>query len=107
MPLRPTALLALALTAAGVAGMGELSRGEGRPAADLAVKITSPLGRTGLVDRIRIVAQVQHRDGVQLGPVKFFVDSTLLGEDGDGAPYAIEWTDTNPFEPREISVEVS
>jgi VWFA-related protein len=75
--------------------------------AGLSVKITSPLGRTGLVDRIRIVAQVQQRDGAQLLPVKFFIDSTLFGEDRDGPPYAVEWTDANPFEPREISVEVT
>ncbi len=79
---------------------------EGRSSA-LSVKITSPLGRTGLIERIRIVAQVQHRDETQLQPVRFFVDNTLLGEDGDGPPYAVEWTDANPFEKREITVEVS
>ena len=74
---------------------------------NLSVKITSPLGRTGLVQRIRIVAQIEHRDDRQLQPVRFFVDSELLGEDADGPPYALEWTDANPFEAREISVEVS
>lgn len=74
---------------------------------NLSVKITSPLGRTGLVQRIRIVAQIEPRDERQLQPVRFFVDSELLGEDADGPPYALEWTDANPFEAREISVEVS
>jgi Ca-activated chloride channel family protein len=76
-------------------------------ASELSVKITSPLGRTGLLERIRIVAQVQHRDGGELQPVRFFVDNTLLGEDTDGPPYAVEWTDANPFEKREIAVEVT
>jgi Ca-activated chloride channel family protein len=74
---------------------------------ELSVKITSPLGRTGLLERIRIVAQIQHREGSELQPVKFFVDNALLGEDTDGPPYAVEWTDSNPFEKREISVEVT
>jgi Ca-activated chloride channel homolog len=73
---------------------------------DLKVQITSPLGRTGIPERIRIVAQVTTPDGVQLEPVRFFIDSVLLGEDKDGPPYAIEWTDENPFEAREIAVEV-
>jgi VWFA-related protein len=53
------------------------------------------------------VAQVQHREDSELQPVRFFVDSALLGEDTDGPPYALEWTDANPFEASEISVEVS
>jgi VWFA-related protein len=35
------------------------------------------------------------------------VDGTLLQTDVDGAPYAVEWTDENPFERREIAVAVS
>ncbi len=81
--------------------------GKGQDRADLSVRITSPLGRTGLIQRVRIVAQVQHRDDRTLQPVRFFVDAALLGEDVDGPPYALEWTDDNPFEAREISVEVS
>ena len=73
---------------------------------DLSVEITSPLGRTGIPERIRIVARVRAADGTQLEPVRFFIDSVLLGEDKDGPPYALEWTDENPFEPREIAVEV-
>ena len=70
----------------------------------LTVEITSPKGRTGIPERIRIVAQVLS-DDVRLDSVRFFIDNVLLGEDKDGPPYAIEWTDENPFEPREIAVE--
>ena len=79
----------------------------GREAAPaLSVEITSPKGRTGIPERIRIVAQVVAPDPGQLEPVRFFIDNVLLGEDKDGPPYAIEWTDENPFELREIAVEV-
>jgi VWFA-related protein len=73
--------------------------------ATLAVHITSPLGRTGFAGPIRIVAQVHHRENVRLQGVKIFVDEKLLGETKDGPPFAIEWTDDNPFEAREISAE--
>ena len=72
----------------------------------LAIRITSPLGRTGIQGPIRIVAQIQHHPGSQLQPVKFFVDHKLHGETKDGPPYAVEWTDENPYEGREISAEV-
>jgi Ca-activated chloride channel family protein len=39
--------------------------------------------------------------------VRFFVNETLLSEDTDGPPYAVEWADENPFEPTEIAVEAS
>jgi Ca-activated chloride channel family protein len=73
---------------------------------DLAVRITSPLGRTGGVGSVRIVAQIQPRPGSVLAPVRFYVDSTLFKTDADGPPYAVEWFDENPFERRELSVEV-
>jgi VWFA-related protein len=94
-------LLALLLFAA-ERPSGTHSRAE----SELSVRITSPLGRTGVTERIRIVAQVRHEPDLQLGPVRFFIDQKLLGEDVDGPPYAVEWTDENPFEPREIAVEV-
>jgi Ca-activated chloride channel family protein len=72
---------------------------------DLAVRITSPLGRTGLVERVRIVAQISGPDGLNLESVRFFVDNGLVGQVNNGPPFAIEWTDDNPFEPRDISVE--
>lgn len=71
----------------------------------LTVRITSPLGRTGIHGPIRIVAQIQHQPGAHLQPVKFFVDRKPHGETKEGPPYAVEWTDENPYEGREISVE--
>jgi Ca-activated chloride channel family protein len=75
-------------------------------AEELAVRITSPLGRTGGVGSVRIVAQIQSREGVTIGPVRFYVDGTLFKTDSDGPPYAVEWSDENPFEKRELAVEV-
>ena len=72
----------------------------------LTVRITSPLGRTGMHGPIRLVAQVRHAPEVRLQPVKFFVDGRLQGEAIEGPPFAVEWTDENPYEPREISAEV-
>ena len=72
----------------------------------LSVRITSPLGRTGGIGAVRIVAQIRPAPGTVLGAVRFYVDGTLLNSDEDGPPYAVEWTDENPFERRELSVEV-
>jgi VWFA-related protein len=71
-----------------------------------AIKITSPTGRTGVSGGVRIVARITVPDGVTLGPVKFFVDGEQVGEDTDGPPYAVEWADENPFETRQIAVQV-
>ncbi len=71
------------------------------------VRVTSPLGRTGLTGPIRIVAQVTTPVESGVVPVKFFVDDKLLGEDTDGAPYFVEWVDENPYEAREIRAEVT
>jgi Ca-activated chloride channel family protein len=75
-------------------------------ASGLPVRITSPLGRTGGVGSVRIVAQIQPRPGSVLAPVRFYVDNTLFKTDTDGPPFAVEWFDENPFERRELSVEV-
>ena len=75
-------------------------------AVDLPVRITSPLGRTGGIGAVRIVAQIQPPQGAVLRPVRFFVDGTLYKIDDDGPPYAVEWVDENPFERRELAVEV-
>ena len=77
----------------------------GRPAAQetpLSVRITSPLGRTGLSGPIRIVAQLAPAPSVAHG-VWFYVDGKLL-RNVDAPPYAVEWVDENPFERREITV---
>ena len=84
-----------------------VSTGAAAGRSPLSVRITSPLGRSGVPGSIRIVAQVRAEDGSEVGPVKFFVDGQLLQTDTDGAPYAVEWVDENPFERREIAVSVS
>ena len=72
------------------------------------MRITSPLGRTGSSGSIRIVAQVQPRRTPRTSdPVRFFVDGQLFRTDSDGPPYVVEWVDENPFERREIAVEVT
>ena len=73
----------------------------------LSVQITSPLGRTGISGPTRIVARVSSAPGTVVSAVQFFVDGHLIGEDTDGAPFAVEWVDDNPFAPREISVTVA
>ena len=73
----------------------------------LSVRITSPLGRTGLPGTIRIVAQVYHRASAPPGQVRFYVDDQLLRSVDQGPPYAVEWVDDNPFERREIAVEAT
>jgi Ca-activated chloride channel family protein len=75
------------------------------------LRITSPLGRTGLPGTIRIVARL---DGLiyprflaepKPVPVRFFVDDVLLSSDEDGPPYEALWVDDNPFEPRRLTAE--
>jgi VWFA-related protein len=73
-----------------------------------AIKITSPLGRSGLPGTIRIVARL---DGMPSSdtpvPVKFAVDGKPLSTDTDGPPYEATWVDENPFEAREITAEAT
>jgi Ca-activated chloride channel family protein len=73
--------------------------------APLAIRITSPLGRTGATGAIRIVAQVNAASDAPVTAVRFFVDNVLLGEAKKGPPWGIDWTDENPFEAREIRAE--
>jgi hypothetical protein len=73
----------------------------------LTVRITSPMGRTGILGPVRIVAQVGTTTDTPLQSVKFFVNQTLVGEDGEGPIYAVEWSDDNPFEATEIRVEAT
>jgi VWFA-related protein len=72
----------------------------------LSVRLTSPLGRTGTPGAVRIVARVQGGSPATLGPVRFLIDGELYKTKADGPPYVVEWVDENPFERREISVEV-
>ncbi|MFB3855353.1 MAG: VWA domain-containing protein [Vicinamibacterales bacterium] len=69
------------------------------------VQITSPQGRTGLPGVVRIVAQIRNEGGPGVRVVRFYVDGDLVGTVEKGPPYAVEWTDGNPFEPRHIVVE--
>jgi hypothetical protein len=55
------------------------------------VRITSPLGRTGVPGVIRVVAQVQTDADRGVVPVHFFVDNVSIGDDLDGPPYVVEW----------------
>jgi VWFA-related protein len=73
---------------------------------ELTVRITSPLGRTGVTARTRIVAEVHAPRGAEVA-ARFFVDGELLGVASSGPPYAVEWFDDNPFERRELRVEVA
>src|SRR5262249_1156565 len=73
----------------------------------LSLRITSPLGRTGLAATVHIVAQIAIPTGVALSPVQFYVDGKPVGSVDDGPPYAVTWTDGNPFEPREIRVQAT
>jgi len=97
---------AAALAAAVAAGGLLLAEGQRSGEPPLEVAITSPLGRTGLAGPIRIVARVKAQAGVALSLVRFYVDGEPVGDDKDGPPYAVEWTDDNPFVPREIVVDV-
>jgi hypothetical protein len=72
----------------------------------LSVRLTSPLGRTGTPGAVRIVARIQPASGATIGPVRFLIDGTLYKTKDDGPPYVVEWVDDNPFERREITVEV-
>lgn len=92
-----------------VLGVGAGAAQQSRPPGDrvpLSIKITSPLGRTGLTGAIRIVARITGDPRSVISPVQFYVDGKLIGEDKDGQPFAVEWVDENPFEPREIAAAV-
>jgi Ca-activated chloride channel family protein len=97
-------LVAIFAAVAGASGLSPNVTADNTP---LTVRITSPLGRTGTLGRVRIVAQVGHADDTPPQSVKFFVNRTLVGEDGEGPVYAVEWSDDNPFEATEITVEAT
>ena len=102
--MRPASVFARVLVVA-IAAAGFATEAAAEPSTK--VKLTSPLGRTGLTGPIRIVAQVTTLVENGVVPVKFFVDDKLLGEDADGAPYFVEWVDENPYEARVIRAEVT
>jgi VWFA-related protein len=100
--MRAAAAICATLAAAVAASADRLSAA---PPPVATVRITSPLGRTGLPGPIRIVAQVQQAEHVRLKPVRFYIDEKLFGQAEVGPPFAVEWVDDNPFEPREIVAE--
>ncbi len=89
---------ALAILLAGVAVQSQSS-------SSISVRITSPLGRMGEPGTVRIVGQVRTASGRSVSAVRFSVDGALVGTLTEGPPYAVEWTDDNPFQRREIVVE--
>jgi VWFA-related protein len=97
------ALAAALAAAAAVSQTGVAAAGAGQ--SGLSVRITSPLGRMGQPGSVRIVGQIRPAPGRSVAAVRFSVDGTLLGSVTSGPPYAIEWTDENPFQRREIVVE--
>ena len=66
------------------------------------IRITSPLGRTGLTGTIRIVARFETTGDKLPERVEFLVDQVPLATDSDGPPYEALWVDDNPFERREL-----
>ncbi|MGE0814457.1 MAG: VWA domain-containing protein [Vicinamibacterales bacterium] len=91
---------------AAVAALVALAAGADAAGQDTRVRITSPLGRTGVPGVIRVVAQVETPAEGGVVPVHFFVDGQSIGDDTDGPPYVVEWEDQNPYEAREIRVDV-
>jgi Ca-activated chloride channel homolog len=75
------------------------------------LRITSPMGRTGAPASVRIVAQVQWPPEAAAHPrplhFRFLVDGAVIGTLDSGPPYAVTWSDENPFESREIVVEAA
>ena len=78
----------------------------GAAQATASIEITSPLGRTGLPGKVRIVARVATAKSDVIPQVRFYVDDVLIGTDTDGAPYAVEWDDKNPYERARLRAEL-
>ena len=78
----------------------------GAAQATASIEITSPLGRTGLPGKVRIVARVATAKADVIPEVRFYVDDVLIGTDADGAPYAVEWDDKNPYERARLRAEL-
>jgi Ca-activated chloride channel family protein len=103
VPVR-SALFRLALLALFAVALSVRPHGEEPPPS---IRITSPLGRIGSFTNLRIVAQVISAPGVVIEAVRFYVDGQLYKTVSDGPPYAVEWVDENPFEQRELAVDVT
>jgi hypothetical protein len=101
--MKPVIISAVILALATSFGHAQESVGvASSPVAMPTLRITSPLGRTGAPATVRIVAQVQWQ-GDASGHVRplhlrFLVDGAVVGTVESGPPYAVSWTDENPFE---------
>ena len=73
----------------------------------LSVRITSPQGRLASPGAIRIVAQAVAPPDARVANVAFFVGDQAIGVDTEGPVYAVEWTDSNPFDAVTIRVQAS
>lgn len=104
-------MIALAISLPAVAAaQDEPAAGSARaPDRESSLRITSPMGRTGVTTRVRIVAQATLPPGAVISAVSFYVDGALVGtvEPNDGPPYAVDWLDDNPMLPREIVVQAA
>jgi Ca-activated chloride channel family protein len=97
-------LVATFVAALAIAGTVIVALGARADDRSPSLRITSPLGRTGLPGTIRIVARL---DGERIAtPLQadFYVDKLYLTSDTDGAPFEAHWNDDNPFERRELMV---
>jgi len=100
-------LITLMLCAGWTALGSRVVRAEQEPSesvTDWALKITSPLGRTGVISKVRIVAQIRLPRNPTPIHAWFYVDGKLVGE-ALAPPYSVDWVDENPFEKREIVVQ--
>jgi VWFA-related protein len=97
--MRVRRLLVAGLVALAVSVGASASASDDAPA----LRITSPLGRTGLPGTIRIVARLDGSDKRLPTKVDFLVDNMPLTSDTDGPPYEALWSDDNPFERRELT----
>ena len=86
---RASLIVVLMVAIAALVGIpGQQSGKSGDVAPSL--RITSPLGRTGLVTTVHIVAQITVPPGFVLSPVQFYVEGKLVGTVDDGPPYAVD-----------------
>jgi VWFA-related protein len=104
---RERARLSVALLALAIALDGSVHAllGAGGNPHPATIEITSPLGRTGLPGKVRIVARITTSKPDTVVAVRFYVDNVLIGTDTDGPPYAVEWDDTNPYERTRLRAE--
>jgi VWFA-related protein len=88
-------------------GTGAFHGASGTGVAAASLRITSPLGRTGLTGKIRIVAQLHAPPDTVLSPVQFYVDGVLVGTSTSGPPFAVDWDDADPLAAREIVAQAT